>query len=137
MATEGCNYTNSNSSYSYSYSYSYTYYENGPYERAATAVTVISCTLLALVTIVGVVGNSLVILSLAIDTRKLGITSILLGSLAFTDLWITGYIVPMDIRFLIHSHFTFGSFVCVFNGFLQTFAQSSSACMLLVISCER
>ncbi|XP_071839984.1 cholecystokinin receptor-like [Apostichopus japonicus] len=130
---------NASSSYSYSYSevYSGSHFEGSSLKVGQTIVQVILIISLAIISIVGVVGNFLVILSLSIDSRKLGITSILLGSLAITDFFVTAWYVPMEIKFIISPVWRFGAVLCMFNGFLGVFVQSSSACMLLVISCER
>lgn len=130
---------NASSSYSSSYSdfYSGSHFEGSSLKVGQTIVHVILIISLAIISIVGVVGNFLVILSLSIDSRKLGITSILLGSLAITDFFVTAWYVPMEIKFIISPVWRFGAVLCMFNGFLGVFVQSSSACMLLVISCER
>ncbi|KAJ8040085.1 Cholecystokinin receptor [Holothuria leucospilota] len=132
-SVEDCPTFNETYSY-YSYSLSNESFHFDPGQKAVRGVVI---TFLSMVTLFGTIGNTLVLMSLTIGTRKLGITSILLGSLSFSDFCINVWLVPIEIKHLLSPYWRFGSVLCVFTAFLSSFAQSSSACMLLAISWER
>jgi len=91
---------------------------------------------LFIVVFVGLVGNTLVCLSIKLDPKLKNATNNYLFSLALTDLLVSILVIPFAIiKHFFNNVWIFGKFFCTLWIFLDVFLCTFSILLLCVISC--
>ncbi|XP_048256456.1 allatostatin-A receptor-like [Haliotis rufescens] len=117
------------------YEYEYDYdasVNNLPLEEFIPSVIVYSITLL-----VGVVGNSLVIFSIAYYGRQKNVTNVFLLSLASADLLLVTICVPIKFAAFFSFTWQYGEFMCKSVHYIQNVSMICSVWTLTTMSIER
>ncbi|GAU99687.1 hypothetical protein RvY_10648 [Ramazzottius varieornatus] len=107
-----------------------------PLMQNALSITLLS-TLLGLMTICGVVGNVLVILSVALMRKLRTVTNCFIVSLAVADLLVAVFVMPISAFVEVTGEWWFGPLVCWIFISADVFLCTSSIWNLLIISLER
>ncbi|XP_072018990.1 QRFP-like peptide receptor [Amphiura filiformis] len=90
-----------------------------------------------IIILLGFIGNSLVIFAICKRSRQ-NVTSLLLCSLAFSDLFMVLIFMPFKVMDLFrYGPWIYGGFMCRLISYIVLVMPSCSGCMLMVISLER
>ena len=90
-----------------------------------------------IIILLGLIGNSLVIFAICKRGRQ-NVTSLLLCSLAFSDLAMVVIFMPFKVMDLfIFGNWIYGGFMCKLISYISLVTPACSGCMLMVISLER
>ncbi|XP_022087835.1 allatostatin-A receptor-like [Acanthaster planci] len=101
------------------------------------AVTAILCFVYSLLGAIGFIGNFLVVYTIFFKKGPQSVTSMLLCSLAVSDVLVVTIQLPFKLTDLVTDSWVLGSFPCKMIGYLNLMSPACSACMLMVIGLER
>ena len=90
-----------------------------------------------IITLLSLVGNSLVIVTFVFDKNMRSVTNVFILSLAVSDLMVTLTLVPFNIGLVMSKYWIFGRTACKIVPFFMTFSISSSSLTLCSISLDR
>ena len=93
--------------------------------------------LYGIITLMSLVGNSLVIVTFALDKHMRSVTNVFILSLAIADLLVTFALVPFNLGMVFSSYWIFGRFACKLVPFFMTFSIASSSLTLCSIALDR
>lgn len=93
--------------------------------------------LYGLITLMSLVGNSLVIVTFAFDKHMRSVTNVFILSLAVADLMVTLTCVPINLGSVFASYWIFGAFACKLVPFVMTFSVACSSLTLCSIALDR
>ncbi|XP_052809500.1 QRFP-like peptide receptor [Mya arenaria] len=91
----------------------------------------------SIITIMSLVGNSLVVITFAVDKHMRSVTNVFILSLAVVDLMVTLTCVPFNIDSAYTTHWMFGRFTCKVVPFFRTFSESLHLLTMCVIAFDR
>ena len=89
------------------------------------------------ITLLSLVGNSLVIVTFIFDKNMRSVTNVFILSLAVSDLMVTLTLVPFNVGLVFSKYWIFGRAACKIAPFFMTFSISSSSLTLCSISLDR
>lgn len=112
---------------------------NSGHSEATSSEVVVSLSLLFFVIgVVGILGNSLVIIVILIDRKmRNSVTNIFIMNLAIADLIIMVFGVPEIIQFMMNKGWIIGQELCKFNRFVLVVALYTSVLSLVSVCIER
>lgn len=93
--------------------------------------------LYALITLMSLIGNSLVIVTFIFDKHMRSVTNVFILSLALADLMVTLACVPFNIGTAFTPDWIFGPFACKLVPFFMTFSVACSSLTLCCIALDR
>ena len=102
-----------------------------------TESKVIVAVLYGIITLLSLVGNSLVIATFAFDKHMRSVTNVFILSLAVADLLVTLTLVPFNLGIVFSSYWIFGRFACKMVPFFMAFSVSCSSLTLCSIALDR
>ncbi|XP_054164503.1 QRFP-like peptide receptor [Oppia nitens] len=91
----------------------------------------------SLIFLLAIIGNSLVIVTLAANRRMRSVTNMFLLNLAVSDLLLGVFCMPFTLAGVLLKQFIFGPLMCSLISYLQAVSVSVSAWTLVVMSVER
>lgn len=98
---------------------------------------VILTILYSVITLMSLVGNSLVIATFIFDKHMRSVTNVFILSLAVSDLMVTLTLVPFNLGLVFSYYWIFGRSACKMVPFFMTFSVSSSSLTLCAIALDR
>ncbi|XP_038048511.1 allatostatin-A receptor-like [Patiria miniata] len=107
------------------------------YEWPTQAVTVVLCIVYSLLGLTGFIGNLIVVYTIFFKKGPQSVTSMLLCSLAISDLIVVTIYLPFKLADLVTVSWVLGPVPCKLVGYLNLVSPACSACMLMVIGLER
>lgn len=98
---------------------------------------IILAILYGIITLMSLVGNSLVIATFIFDKHMRSVTNVFILSLAISDLMVTVTLVPFNLGLVFSKYWIFGRSACKMVPFFMTFSVSSSSLTLCSIALDR
>lgn len=107
-----------------------------PYIRVFTPQEICVMFIYIIIIILGFIGNTLVIFAIC-KRRRQNVTSLLLCSLALTDLFMVIVYMPFKVADFFVFEWHLGVVMCNLVSYIALITPACSGCMLMVISLER
>ncbi|XP_033636478.1 allatostatin-A receptor-like [Asterias rubens] len=107
------------------------------YKWPTMPIIVILCFIYIVICLIGFIGNFLVVFTIFYKKGQQSVTSMLLCSLAVSDIIVVSIYLPMKLVDLLTTKWVLGEVACKIIGYLNLISPACSACMLMVIGLER